>query len=64
MKFIFSLTVLVTPLTLLLAEESVSNAELSRKLDLILGKVGGLEERVGKLETENKAVKKEVQLAT
>ena len=44
----------------LLGEESVSNAELSRKLDLILGKVGGLEERVGKLESENKAVKKEV----
>ena len=64
MKFIFSLTVLVAPLTLLLAEESVSNAELSRKLDLILGKVGGLEERVGKLETENQEVKKEVQLAT
>ena len=42
-------------------EESVSNAELSRKLDLILGKVGGLEERVGKLESENKAVKKEVE---
>ena len=41
-------------------EESVSNAELSRKLDLILGKVGGLEERVGKLESENKVVKKEV----
>ncbi|MEK9773658.1 MAG: hypothetical protein VW576_08845 [Opitutae bacterium] len=45
------------------AEESVSNAELSRKLDLILGKVGGLEERVGKLESENKEVKKEVKQA-
>ena len=41
----------------------MSNAELSRKLDLILGKVGGLEERVGKLEKENKAVKKEVEQA-
>ena len=40
------------------AEESVSNAELSRKLDLILGKMGSLEERVGKLESENKEVKK------
>jgi hypothetical protein len=60
MKFIFPITFLITPFTLLLAEESVSNAELSRKLDLILGKVGGLEERVGKLETENKAVKQEV----
>lgn len=38
----------------------MSNAELSRKLDLILNKVGGLEERVGKLESENKAVKQEV----
>ena len=63
MKFILLLTFLVAPLTTLLAEESVSNAELSRKLDLILGKVGGLEERVGKLETENKAVKKEVRQA-
>ena len=60
MKSILSLTFLLVPLTILLAEESVSNAELSRKLDLILGKVGGLEERVGKLESENKAVNKEV----
>jgi len=45
------------------AQESVSNAELSRKLDLILGKVGGLEERVSKLETENKEVKQEVKQA-
>jgi hypothetical protein len=63
MKLILPLTFLITPLSLLLAEESVSNADLSRKLDLILGKVGGLEERVGKLETENKAVKKEVEQA-
>lgn len=63
MKFILPLTFLVTPLTLLLAEESVSNAELSRKLDLILGKVGGLEERVGKLESDNKEFKKEVKQA-
>ena len=63
MKFILPLTFIISPLSLLLAEESVSNADLSRKLDLILGKVGGLEERVGKLETENKAVKKEVRQA-
>jgi len=56
---IFSLSLLLFS-TSLLAEESVSNAELSRKLDLILGKVGGLEERVGKLESENQEVKKEV----
>jgi outer membrane murein-binding lipoprotein Lpp len=64
MKFIVPLTFLVAPLTILLAEESVSNADLSRKLDLILGKVGGLEERVGKLEIENKAMKKEIKQAT
>ena len=64
MKFILSLTLLFTPFTILLAEESVSNAELSRKLDLILGKVGGLEERVSKLESDNKEVKKEVKQAT
>ena len=56
----FSLSLLVLLSSSLFGEESVSNAELSRKLDLILGKVGGLEERVGKLESENKAVKKEV----
>ena len=56
----FSLSLLVLFSSSLHGEESVSNAELSRKLDLILGKVGGLEERVGKLESENKAVKREV----
>ena len=64
MKRILPLIFLITPLSLLLAEESVSNADLSRKLDLILGKVGGLEERVSKLETDNQKVKKEVKLAT
>ena len=59
MKFGIIVTILLAPLSLVLAEDSVSNSELSRKLDLILGKVGGLEERVGKLESENKSVKKE-----
>jgi len=54
MKFGIIVTILLAPLSLVLAEDSVSNSELSRKLDLILGKVGGLEERVGKLESENK----------
>jgi hypothetical protein len=63
MKFIVFLTFLVAPLTLLLGEESVSNAELSRKLELILQKIGSLEERVGKLESENADVKKDVELA-
>jgi outer membrane murein-binding lipoprotein Lpp len=56
----FSLSLLVLLSSSLQGEESVSNAELSRKLDLILVKVGGLEERVDKLESENKAVKREV----
>ena len=46
--------------TTLFSQENVSNAELSQKLDLILGKLGGLEERVTKLETDNVEVKKEV----
>ena len=45
---------------MLFSQDNVSNAELSRKLDLILGKLGGLEERVTKLETDNVEVKKEV----
>ena len=42
------------------AEDSVSNADLNRKLDLILQKVDGLEERVSQLESDNKEVKQEV----
>ena len=60
MKFILPLVFIITPLSLLLAEESVSNAELSRKLDIILGKVNSLEERVSILEGENLEVKKEI----
>ena len=45
----------------LFAEETVTNADLARKLDLILSKVNGLEERVSKLENENSEVKKEIQ---
>ena len=43
-----------------IADDSVSNADLNRKLDLILQKVNGLEERVSRLESENVEVKKEV----
>ena len=57
MKFLLSLSLLPV---ILFSQDNVSNAELSRKLDLILGKLGGLEERVTKLETENVEVKKEV----
>jgi len=46
---------------ILQGQESVSNADLSRKLDLILGKINGLEERVSKLENDNSEVKKEIQ---
>ena len=63
MKFILPVIYLIAPLSHCLAEETISNADLSRKLDLILGKVSGLEERVVKLESENKAVKKEVKQA-
>ena len=59
MKYFYLSIIFVLNFTLL-GESDVSNAELSRKLDLILGKVGGLEERVGKLESENIEVKNEV----
>ena len=42
------------------AQDNVSNADLSKKLDLILNKVGGLEQRVSRLESDNAEVKKEV----
>lgn len=45
----------------LFAQETVSNADLARKLDLILKKVNGLEERVSKLENASYEVKKEIQ---
>ena len=47
----------------LLGESSVSNAELSTKLDLILGKIGGLEDRVSNLESDSSLVKREVKKA-
>jgi hypothetical protein len=45
------------------ADPSVSNAELSKKLDLILGKIGGLEDRVSNLESDSLLVKREVKHA-
>ena len=63
--FMKSLITLISLLPIaLLAENQVSNAELSKKLDLILDKVSGLEKRVSKLESENTAVRKEVRAAT
>ena len=42
------------------AQDNVSNADLSKKLDLILQKVGGLENRVSQLESDHAKLKKEV----
>ena len=50
--------------TLSHAESSVSNAELLRKLDSIVGKINQLERRVFILESENKEVKKDIIEAT
>lgn len=44
----------------LVAEDSVSNSDLNRKLDLIINKVGGLEQRISKLESENILVGKKI----
>ena len=63
MRKLLPLALCIAPFTFMLAGESVSNAELSRKLDLIINKVGGLEKRVSQLETENKEIKKEVKSA-
>jgi len=63
MKF-FSVALISFASSLILhADPSVSNAELSKKLDLILSKIGGLEDRVRNLESESSTVKKEVKLA-
>lgn len=59
MKSIFLLPFAIV--TSLLAEDSVSNADLARKLDLILGKVSGLEQRVAQLEKANSEVKKDME---
>ena len=56
-------TILFTYLILVsftLSHAEVSNAELSGKLDLILNKMNGLEERVAKLETKNIQVNNEI----
>lgn len=58
MKLFFLLPIALLPL--LHSQESVSNADLARKLDLILGKVGGLENRVAELEKANSEVNKEI----
>ena len=55
------LTVLLILPSILFSKNNVSNEDLSKKLDLILQKIGGLEERVSKLESENTQFKREVE---
>ena len=50
MKKILSLAIFASLLLNLDAQENVSNADLSRKLDLILNKVDSLDKRVTSLE--------------
>lgn len=47
--------------SILAAQNNVSNAELSKKLDLILQSVQDLDERVTRLESANMEVRKEVE---
>ena len=56
---LLTILILIIP-TFIYAEEKVSNSDLSRKLDLILEKVGGLENRVSQLESDHAELKKEV----
>jgi ParB-like chromosome segregation protein Spo0J len=60
MRKLLPLAICIVPFSFLLAEESFSNAELSRKLNLLLGRVNSLEKRVSNLEGENLVVKKEI----
>ena len=54
-------SILLFSFSSLFAQETVSNADLALKLDLILKKVSGLEERVSQLENASSEVKKEIQ---
>ena len=55
------LTVLLIIPYLLFSQDNDYKEDLSKKLDVILQKIGGLEERVSKLESENTEVKREVE---
>ena len=59
MKFL-TIIVFIIP-SFIYAEDKVSNSDLSQKLDLILQKVGGLENRVGQLESDHAKLKKELE---
>ena len=58
MNFIFNFFILSFLTTLCMGE--VTNAELGRKLDLVLQKIDGLEQRVNKLENRDLQVKEEL----
>lgn len=58
MKFL-TILVFIIP-SFIFADEKVSNSDLSKKLDLILQKVGRLEKRIGQLESDHAKLKKEV----
>ena len=58
MKFIFNFFILSLLTTLSIGE--VTNEELGRKLDLVLQKIDGLEQRVNKLENRDLQVKEEI----
>ena len=58
MKFLIILISIIP--TFIFADEKVSNSDLSKKLDLVLQKVGGLENRVSQLESDHAELKKEV----
>ena len=63
MKYIY-FTIILSLSSSLSGQNKVSNAELPQKLDLILGKIGYLEERVSKLESDNAELKMEVKKVT
>jgi len=55
----FCTTLLLSPI-ILLAQNGVSNAELNRKLDLILNKFGDLEKRVSEIESQNTKINQDL----
>lgn len=56
---IFCTSLLIAPM-ILLAQNGVSNAELTRKLDLILNKFSDLEQRVTAIESQNTKINQDL----
>ena len=56
---LFCTTLLLSPI-ILLAQNGVSNAELNRKLDLILNKFSDLEQRVTAIESQNTKINQDL----